>query len=105
MRTRSRAIAPLRILLLRALITYPMLRALLFVLAALVNAFAGHEASSGLDSPLGVVLLAMLIAAIDIRRRGEALLWANLGYPRATAPGVFGAVALAGELLIAWLRA
>jgi hypothetical protein len=100
----SQDIVPLRTLALRALLGYPMLRALLFVIAALVNAFAGPGSASGLDNPMGVIAIASTLGAIDLRRRGEWLLWQNLGYSRAAAPAMFGIVALLGELLIAWVR-
>jgi hypothetical protein len=98
-------IAPLRILVVRALVCYPLLRALLVVIAAMVEMFAGSGAGATLDSPLGVVVLAAALGAADIRRRGESVFWANLAYPWFTAPSLFGAVALLGELTLAWIRA
>jgi hypothetical protein len=100
----SRELAPLRILVLRALVGYALLRALLVVVAAILDAFAGRGAGAGLESPVGVVLLAMLLGAADIRRRGESLFWANLGYPPVIAPCLIGGVALSGELILAWIR-
>jgi hypothetical protein len=32
------------------------------------------------------------------------MFWANLGYPAITTPVLFGAVALLGELTLAWIR-
>jgi hypothetical protein len=100
----SRDLAPLRILALRALVFYPLLRALLFVIAAIVAEFAGRAAADGLESPIGAVLLATALGAVDIRRRGESMFWANLGYSPLVAPSIFGFVALLGELVIAWIR-
>lgn len=96
----SRDILPLRVLVLRAIIVYPMLRALLFVVAALTEAFAGPGTASGLDNPVGVIALSGALGAFDVRRRGETLFWQNLGYPRWTAAGLFGLVALVGTVLM-----
>lgn len=104
MRAYSRAIAPLRILVLRALVVYPLTRALLLVIAALVDVFAGRGATAGIESPVGVVLLTTALGQADIRRRRESVLWANLGYSPVDAPGLFGAVALLGELILIWVR-
>jgi hypothetical protein len=103
MRSFARDLAPLRILILRALVLYPLVRGLLVVVAALLDAFAGRGAATGLESPAGVVVIAMVLGGIDIRRRGESIFWANLGYSPVVAPCLFGVVALAGELVIAWI--
>lgn len=102
---RPSALAPLRVLLPRACVVYAALRGLLLALAGILAAVAGRGAADGLDSPAGIVALATVLGAIDIRRRGETLLWANLGYPPVLAPGCFGAVALVAELLAAWALA
>lgn len=103
MRSHAWPLAPLRILLLRALVGYPLLRALLVVVALIVGSVGGRGAADGLESPVGVVVLAMVLGAVDIRRRGESILWANLGHSPLIAPCLFGAVALLGELSLAWL--
>jgi hypothetical protein len=90
--------------MLRALVGYPLLRALLVVVAAILEVFAGRGATAGIESPLGVVLLAMALGAADIRRRGESVFWANLGYSSVTTPCLCGMVALLGELTLAWIR-
>jgi hypothetical protein len=99
----ARGLAPLRILLRRALVAYPLLRALLAVVGALLDSVAGGGASQQLESPLGVVLIAAAVGLADTRRRGERFLWANLGYSPTVAPAVFALVALVGELLLAWI--
>lgn len=104
MRFSSRDVSPLRVLAFRALVAYPLLRVLLTVVGAMLAAFAGRAAAAELESPLGVVLLAAALGALDIRRRGESVLWANLGYPAVTTPALFGLVALAGELTLIWVR-
>lgn len=97
-------VAPLRILVLRALVGYPLLRALLVVVAGILEVFAGRGAAAGLESPAGIVLLAIVLGAVDIRRRGESIFWANLGYSPVITPCLFGMVALMGELILAWIR-
>ena len=92
-------VAPLRPLALRAAILYVLLRLLLAAVSAIG---AGSDAPS-FDSPFGIVLLVTALGAIDIRRRGESTLWANLGYPTIVSWGLFGAVALVGDLLLARL--
>jgi hypothetical protein len=104
MRASQRTLAPLRVLVLRALLSYPLLRALLVVVAAILEAFAGRGAGAGLESPVGIVLLATALGAVDIRRRGESLFWANLGYAPAIPPILFGAAALVGDLILAWIH-
>jgi hypothetical protein len=104
MHSHARALAPLRILLLRALVAYPLLRLLLFVVTAIVADIAGGSVADGLESPLGVVLLAMALGAVDIRRRGETILWADLGYSPIVAPSLFALTAMLGELLLALVR-
>jgi hypothetical protein len=103
-----RALAPLRIIALRAVVGYPMLRALLFVISALASAFAGQPVIEDFESPLGVVLIAAALGVVDIRRRGEAMLWGNLGFSQWTIAAIFAAAATLGEIvlraLIATLR-
>jgi len=77
----------LRILVGRAL--------LLFVLVTIVMI------ALDVDSPVGVVLLVAVLGWIDLRRRREALFWANLGYSVWLTTGVFAAVAIAGETVFA----
>ncbi|MCE9601620.1 MAG: hypothetical protein K8S21_05310 [Gemmatimonadetes bacterium] len=86
-----------------------MIRA--FVLYALLRLLLGGISAAGTrlgvaspDSPVGIVLLVTVLGAIDLRRRGESMLWANLGFPLMAIWGVFGAVAISGELLLFMLR-
>lgn len=104
MRSHLRELIPLRILLVRALVAYPLLRALVAVMGAILDSLAGGGAAERLESPLGMVLLCAVVGALDTRRRGERFLWANLGYPSSVAPGLFALAAIVGELLLAWLR-
>jgi hypothetical protein len=95
---------PLRVLVLRAAVCYLMLRALLLVIALLLVAVAGGGDVTQLGSPAGVVLVATAVGAVDIRRRGESLFWANLGYSPLVTRGLFGVMAVLGEVAIAWIR-
>lgn len=96
-----RLLFPLRTLLLRALVIHAGLR----LLVAGIGAAAERSGGSSPDSPFGLVVLVTVLGAIDLRRRGEAMLWANLGYSPVVTAGVYGAVAFSGELLLALVRA
>jgi hypothetical protein len=95
--------APLRVLAVRAAVGYLMLRALLLVIAALLVAFAGGGDVTQLGSPVGIVLVATAVGEVDIRRRGESIFWANLGYSPLATRGLFGAAAILGEVALAWI--
>lgn len=100
MRPAMQRFEPLKPLVVRAFILYALLRLLLGGISA-----AGTRLGvASPDSPVGIVLLVAVLGAIDLRRRGESMLWANLGYPLMATWGVFGAVALSGELLLSMLR-
>ena len=77
----------LRVLISRALV--------IFVLVTLV------VSALRIDLSLGVVLLVGVLGWIDVRRRHESLFWANLGYGAWQTTGVFFAVAIAGETIVA----
>jgi hypothetical protein len=94
---------PLRVLVLRAAVGYLMLRALLLVIALLLIAFGGGGDITQLGSPVGVVLVATAVGAVDFRRRGESLFWANLGYSPLVTRGLFGLIAVIGEVTLAWV--
>ncbi len=104
MPTRLSGVVPLRVLALRAIVGYPLLRMLLLITDAILAALAGGEPVARLDSPAGIVIIAMLIGWIDTRRRGETMFWLNLGYSPATVSAIFGLVALTGEAALAVLR-
>lgn len=78
---------------------------LLYIPLRIILSFLGFAARAGgmisPDHPLGILVMTAVLGGIDLRRRGEAALWSNLGYGVLTTRGVFAAVALAGELLIA----
>ena len=69
----------------------------------LIVAFAGGGDVTQLGSPVGIVLVATAVGDVDIRRRGETILWANLGYSPLVTRGIFGAAAILGEVTLAWI--
>lgn len=93
--------APLRVLGLRAALLYPPLRVLTAGLSAWVEAAGGDPFAV---SPLAAVVLTTALGAIDLRRRGEVLLWANLGYAKSLTLAPFAVVATIGELFLALAR-
>lgn len=96
MRSALQRFEPLMPLAIRALILYVLLRLLLGGISAASTSLGVVSP----DSPAGIVLLVAVLGAIDLRRRGESVLWANLGYSLMATWGVFGAVAVSGELLL-----
>lgn len=93
--------APLRLLGLRAALLYPPLRLLTAGLSAWVEAAGGDPFTV---SPFAAVVLTTVLGAIDLRRRGEVLLWANLGYPTVLTLAPFAVIATIGELFLALAR-
>lgn len=100
MRSVFQRFAPLTALAIRASVLYLLLRLTL----AGISVAGTRVGAASPDSPAGIVLLVMVLGAIDIRRRGESLLWANLGYSTMVTWGLFGAIALSGELILFMLR-
>jgi hypothetical protein len=96
----TRALLPLRALLIRAVVLWALLRLVVTGLASIVAAQGG----AGPDNPLGVVLLSIVLGYVDLRRRGEAIFWGNLGYSPGFICALFAAVAIAGESVVAVLR-
>lgn len=100
MSARPGLLAAIRILLPRAAGSYLLLRLLLTLLAAFLRDGAEAGASEALTNPIGIALIAGALGFADVRRRGERLLWANLGYPPVAVPALFAATAIAGETLL-----
>jgi hypothetical protein len=90
---------PLYVVFLRAALLWALAWMLLFVVSRLAFPTEPPE-----PNPLGTVLACQSLGVVDIRRRGERALWANLGYPSVIVIGMYGLAALAGELTIAVLR-
>ena len=103
MLTRVTRLHPLKVLVPRALAGYVLLRVLLVVVTAMLAAFAGPDAASNLQSPPGVIGIAAAIGYVDVRRRGERMFWANLGFSPFVPAAFFAAAALLGESLLAAL--
>lgn len=97
---RLMASAALRALILRAFVLWALLRVMVGVAAA----FAAEAGEIPPNAPIGIVLLCVVVALIDVRRRQERALWANLGISLPIVAGIFGAVAVTGEVVLALLR-
>jgi hypothetical protein len=91
-----RVLLPLAPLLTRAAVLYLILKVALTV----VGLLAGAAGAARPDTPFGLVVLTGVLGTVDIARRGERMLWANLGYAPAVTAMVFVLLALAGE--VAW---
>jgi hypothetical protein len=95
-----RSFRPLRTLLLRATLLWALVSMLLYVVSRLASP-DGEPAGS---NPIGTLLLCLILGAVDLRRRHEGILWANLGFPASVTVGVYGAAAGAGEILLSVVR-
>ena len=93
----------LRAILVRALFLWGLLRALVTLVYSLMPSYAsdGMPLPPPRPSPIAVVVLCTLLGIIDLRRRKEALLWANLGLSTTQLALLFAAAAVTGELMIA----
>lgn len=88
--------AALRALLLRAVVLWISVRLLVSVVGALAAALAGGGGPP-LNSPFGTILISCALGLVDIRRRHERVLWANLGISLVAAGTVFASIATIGE--------
>ena len=88
--------APLRHLLVRALALYAIVCAALFVIRKVAFTSEGDFGAS-----LGAVLLTCVLGTIDVARRGETLLWANLGFARIVTSMLFLLTAICAEIVLA----
>jgi hypothetical protein len=84
--------AALRALLLRAVVLWILVRLLVVAVGALMEG-----GGPSLNSPLGVILICCALGLVDIRRRHERVLWANLGISLVAAGTVFASIATIGE--------
>jgi hypothetical protein len=84
----------------RGVILWALLRVL--VTAAMLFAATGSPSPmSSSPNPVAVIVLCTLLGSVDIRRRREGVLWANLGVSSAQLALLFTLVAAAGETLLA----
>ena len=81
--------------------------ALLWVLVRLLFGALPLAGGAGFGSiqpsSVAIILLCGVIGAIDIRVRGERVLWANLGVPPGALAATYAAPAVPAEILIAML--
>lgn len=64
----------------------------------------GEDFGSIPAPPIGIILLAGMIGIIDVRIRGERILWANLGVTREAVYVVYAIAAIPAECLLALAR-
>ena len=76
-------------LLTRVLISF------VFAVPRIAGADAAHP------NPGAVVAICVLVGLVDLRRRGEEMLWSNLGVSRTQLVALFAATAAIGEIVLA----
>lgn len=81
----------------RALVVWGLSR----VIFAAVQMAAGTSPAVSQPQPYAVVLVASLLGLLDVRVRGEGVLWANLGVGSVLLFLLYAAAALAGEVVLA----
>jgi hypothetical protein len=81
----------------RAVVLWALIR---LVFAALPMAI-GEPFGSISPSPIAIVLLSGVVGLIDVRVRGERILWANLGAKPIGLCAVYSAAAIPAECLLA----
>lgn len=94
MRTAAQVAIP--VIFPRAVVVWGLVR---LIVAALPLA-AGGAFGSMTPHPAGVVVLAGIVGLVDVRVRGERLLWANLGVTVAGLWAMYAAAAIPAELLL-----
>ena len=89
-------------LLARALVLWALVRTLVTLVYLLMPSYANEGSSvPPRPSPIAVVILCTLIGIIDLRRRREVSLWANLGLSTAQLALLFAVAATIGESVTA----
>ncbi len=83
----------------RALVLAVLVRALWFAVSLLAAAVTGVPYQFTAH-PVGAALLTAALAYVDLRRRGELMLWADLGLPLAALLAPFALVATLGETVL-----
>ena len=94
---RSAAQIAARVILLRAIVVWGMTR----LTGAALPVMVGQGFGSMPPSPFGLVLLCGIVGLIDVRLRGERMLWANLGVTPQTLYAIYAAAAVPGEFVLA----
>jgi hypothetical protein len=92
----------LRALVTRAVVLWMLLRAFLTAVFLLLpsSAVNGGQAESPHPDPVAIIVICTLVGVIDTRRRGEAMLWANLGVPMTQLTLLFAVTATVAETLL-----
>ena len=81
----------------RGLVLWGLTRLIFAALPLAVGAAFGSMP----PSPIGVVFLSGAVGLIDVHRRGERILWANLGVTPKGLYAIYAAAAIAAECLLA----
>ena len=84
----------------RAVVGWVLVR----LLVAALPLAAGGPCGSISPPPAAVVVLAGIVGLVDVRVRGERLLWANLGVTVAGLWAMYAAAAIPAEFLLALVR-
>ena len=96
MRTAARIAIP--VIVPRAIVIWGFTR---LIVAALL-AVSGEHLGATSPSPMAVILFAGILGLIDVRVRGERILWANLGVKLRVLYAAYSATAIPAELLLAF---
>src|SRR6185436_15903264 len=88
-------------LLSRAFVLWALVRVGFVMIALAGRALTGIGPSQG---PIGIILLCGLVGLIDVQRRGERALWANLGTPSHVLFLIGCAAAVPGEIVLFLVR-
>ena len=97
MRTAAQVVIP--VILPRATVLWALIR---LAFAALPLA-VGEAVGSISPSPIGIVLLSGVVGLIDVRVRGERVLWANLAVAPRALYAAYASAAIVAECLLALL--
>ena len=81
----------------RAVVVWVLVR----LLVAAAPIAAGGAFGSISPPPAGVVVLTGIVGLVDVRVRGERILWANLGVAATGLWAMYAAAAIPAELLLA----
>lgn len=90
---------PLGPLVVRAFLLYLSLKLVLIVIGLIAESMGGER----FDNPVGIIILGAILGTVDLHRRHETMLWANLGYPPTVMAALVGLTAVAGEIVWALL--
>ena len=93
----------LRALALRSFVLWALVHALTFVALAMMQGAdaVADVASAPRPNPLWVTVVSTVLLIVDVRRRGERALWANLGVSTTQLAAFSAMVCVAGETMIA----